>query len=59
MTVCLLSVQRIRTWLRSDDSDSSTSAREGREVLIDDSAELAELEGLHGHAAAARMRRRA
>jgi histidinol dehydrogenase len=49
--------QRIRTWLRSDDSGSA-EAKEGLKSVIDDSAALARLEGLFGHEAAALARRK-
>jgi histidinol dehydrogenase len=44
---------RIRTWLRSD---KQTVDKEGLKMIINDSAALARLEGLHGHAAAAEIR---
>jgi hypothetical protein len=47
--------QRIRTWLRSD---LSADEKEGLKSIIDDSAELAGLEGLFGHQAAALQRRK-
>lgn len=52
-----LASQRIRTWLRADGADRSAKTLADRNLLIDDSAELALLEGLHGHAAAALARR--
>ena len=48
-------LQRIRTWLRSD---LSQGEREGLKGIIDDSAALAELEGLFGHQSAALQRRK-
>ena len=48
-------VQRIRTWLRSD---AAPSEREGLREVVEDSAQLARLEGLFGHEAAALARRK-
>lgn len=53
----LSAYQRIRTWLRADGADRSAKTLADRNLLIDDSAELALLEGLHGHAAAALARK--
>ncbi len=50
--------QRVRTWLRSDDSGSA-EAKEGLKAVIEDSAALARLEGLFGHESAALARRKA
>ena len=52
-----LALQRIRTWLRAESTDRSAQTLADRNLLIDDSAELAVLEGLYGHAAAALARR--
>jgi hypothetical protein len=49
------SLQRIRTWLRSDDATADPA---GLKEVVDDSAHLARLEGLFGHEAAALARRR-
>jgi phosphoribosyl-ATP pyrophosphohydrolase/phosphoribosyl-AMP cyclohydrolase/histidinol dehydrogenase len=51
---------RVRTWLRADATAPGGAADDaaGLAALIDDSAALARLEGLHGHAAAALARRR-
>lgn len=44
---------RIRTWMRMDDSENES--QEEREVILD-SAQLARMEGLEGHALAAEKR---
>ena len=48
--------QRVRTWLRSDLETAEDKA--ALRSVIDDTAALAELEGLHGHKAAAEARRK-
>ena len=52
----LTRTQRVRTWLRSDGASTDVA---GKRALIDDTVALAELEGLAGHAAAARARKTA
>ena len=47
--LCALTFLRVRTWMRIDDRVAATQ-------LLDDSAMLGDLEGLAGHAAAARIR---
>lgn len=47
--LCALTFMRVRTWMRID-------SLEGARQLTEDCVLLGELEGLHGHAAAARMR---
>ena len=48
-------MKRIRTWLRSD---AAASERDGLREVVEDSAQLARLEGLFGHEAAALARRK-
>jgi histidinol dehydrogenase len=52
-------MQRIRTWLRSAPDVAVPAVATALRQVIDDSAALARLEGLHGHAAAAEARRKA
>jgi len=47
--LCVLTFLRVRTWMRVDDAAAS-------QVMTEDAAMLADLEGLAGHAAAARIR---
>jgi histidinol dehydrogenase len=47
--LCVLTFLRVRTWMRVDDR---VAARQ----MVEDAAMLGGLEGLHGHAAAARIR---
>ena len=47
--LCVFNFLRIRTWMRIDDKEKS-------QPLVKDSIVMAELEGLHGHARAAKAR---
>lgn len=47
--LCVLTFLRVRTWMRVDDRSAA------RQMTLD-AEMLANLEGLHGHAAAARIR---
>lgn len=47
--LCALTFMRVRTWMRVDDTVAA-------EQMIEDAAMLGDLEGLKGHAAAARIR---
>ena len=47
--LCVMTFLRVRTWMRVDDATAA-------ERMIEDAGMLADLEGLHGHAVAARRR---
>jgi len=47
--LCVMTFLRVRTWMRVDDVVAA-------EEMVSDAVRLGELEGLHGHAAAARAR---